>query len=423
MGRDIYIREGCVGCHSQQVRLLAAEVQRYGSYSLASESVFDHPFLWGSKRTGPDLARLGERYSDEWHRIHLRNPRMVVPESNMPAYPWLEKTSITGQNVQDRMRALRLVGVPYSDEEIAAAPKAIEGKTEEDALVAYLQGLGVGVRKAQQARSRRRRGSRQEGRRRRQAAGRPAGLGRLIMAYISAIVTAISMATFSASSGGPARAAARAPTANRRCCRSRCPMNSGRHNKMERIGHERFRQWLLGYFISVVAVGGVVWCVWLLYTQRRWLSTKPANGQVEDTGHVWDGDLTELNNPVPSWWTWMYLLACVFALGYLFFMPGLGEYKGSLGYSSAEEVARNQAKLAEAVRPIYARFETMTVPQIAADPGAREIGQRLFLNTCAQCHGSDAKGGPSFPTWPMATGCTAALPKPSCRPSPRAASA
>ena len=119
----------------------------------------------------------------------------------------------------------------------------------------------------------------------------------------------------------------------------------------------------------------------------------------------------------------MYLLACVFALGYLFFMPGLGEYKGSLGYSSAEEVARNQAKLAEAVRPIYARFETMTVPQIAADPGAREIGQRLFLNTCAQCHGSDAKGGPSFPTWPMATGCTAALPKPSCRPSPRAASA
>ena len=151
MGRDIYIREGCVGCHSQQVRLLAAEVQRYGSYSLASESVFDHPFLWGSKRTGPDLARLGERYSDEWHRIHLRNPRMVVPESNMPAYPWLEKTSITGQNVQDRMRALRLVGVPYSDEEIAAAPKAIEGKTEEDALVAYLQGLGVGVRKAQQA--------------------------------------------------------------------------------------------------------------------------------------------------------------------------------------------------------------------------------------------------------------------------------
>ena len=151
MGRDVYIREGCVGCHSQQVRVLAAEVQRYGPYSVASESVFDHPFLWGSKRTGPDLARVGERYSDDWHRIHLRDPRKVVPESNMPAYPWLEKTVITGENVSDRMRALRKLGVPYSDEEIAAAPKAIEGKTEEDALVAYLQGLGVGVRKAKQA--------------------------------------------------------------------------------------------------------------------------------------------------------------------------------------------------------------------------------------------------------------------------------
>ncbi|ADP17681.1 cytochrome c oxidase, cbb3-type, subunit II [Achromobacter xylosoxidans A8] len=151
MGRDVYIREGCVGCHSQQVRVLAAEVQRYGSYSIAAESVFDHPFLWGSKRTGPDLARVGERYSDDWHRIHLRDPRKVVPESNMPAYPWLEKTVITGENVSARMRALRKLGVPYTDEEISAAPQAIEGKTEEDALVAYLQGLGVGVRKAKQA--------------------------------------------------------------------------------------------------------------------------------------------------------------------------------------------------------------------------------------------------------------------------------
>ena len=151
MGRDVYIREGCVGCHSQQVRVLAAEVQRYGSYSTAAESVFDHPFLWGSKRTGPDLARVGERYSDDWHRIHLRDPRKVVPESNMPAYPWLQKTVITGQNVADRMRALRKLGVPYTDEQIAAAPKAIEGKTEEDALVDYLQSLGVGVRRAKQA--------------------------------------------------------------------------------------------------------------------------------------------------------------------------------------------------------------------------------------------------------------------------------
>ncbi|EFV84085.1 cytochrome C oxidase subunit [Achromobacter xylosoxidans C54] len=152
-----------------------------------------------------------------------------------------------------------------------------------------------------------------------------------------------------------------------------------------------------GYFISIVAIGGVVFCVTLLYSQRRWLGARPGGGQADDTGHVWDGDLTELNNPVPGWWTWMFLLACAVALGYLFLMPGLGTYQGLLGYSSAGEVARQQARMAEAVRPIYARFDTMSVPQIAADAGAREIGQRLFLNTCAQCHGSDAKGGPSFP--------------------------
>jgi len=151
MGRDIYIREGCVGCHSQQIRMLHSEVSRYGPYSEAGESVYEYPFLWGSKRTGPDLSRIGERYTDEWHRIHLRNPRMLVPESNMPAYPWLQKTSLTGQNVQRRMEVLRWRGVPYSDAQIADAPKAIEGKTEEDALVAYRQSQGVGVRKAAQA--------------------------------------------------------------------------------------------------------------------------------------------------------------------------------------------------------------------------------------------------------------------------------
>ena len=149
MGRDLYIREGCVGCHSQQVRMLRAEVQRYGPYSVAGESVFDHPFLWGSKRTGPDLARVGERYSDEWHRIHLRNPRNVVPESNMPGYPWLAKNAVQSNDIGDRMRALRLVGVPYTDAQISAAPEALKGKTEEDALIAYLQGLGTGVRRAQ----------------------------------------------------------------------------------------------------------------------------------------------------------------------------------------------------------------------------------------------------------------------------------
>jgi cytochrome c oxidase cbb3-type subunit 2 len=146
VGRDIYIREGCYNCHSQMIRPLRAETQRYGHYSVAGESVYDHPFQWGSKRTGPDLARVGGRYSDDWQRIHLNNPRDVVPESNMPAYPWLAATSVEGADVQARMRALRKVGVPYDDEAIAQAPEQLKGKTEQDALIAYLQGLGVQLR-------------------------------------------------------------------------------------------------------------------------------------------------------------------------------------------------------------------------------------------------------------------------------------
>lgn len=145
-GRDIYQREGCVGCHSQQIRTLRSEVERYGPYSLAGESVFDRPFLWGSKRTGPDLARVGARYSDDWHRIHLRNPRDVVPESNMPGYPWLQKSAANTSSIQSHMVAMRRLGVPYTDEMIADAPKELEGMTEEDALIAYLQGLGVNRR-------------------------------------------------------------------------------------------------------------------------------------------------------------------------------------------------------------------------------------------------------------------------------------
>lgn len=148
VGRDIYIREGCVGCHSQQIRRLQSEVQRYGPYSIAAESLYDHPFLWGSKRTGPDLARVGQRYSDEWHRIHLRNPRDVVKESNMPAYPWLQRDSVEGANVRERMQVLRTLGVPYTDAMIEEAPGELVGKTEEDALVAYLQELGVKTRGA-----------------------------------------------------------------------------------------------------------------------------------------------------------------------------------------------------------------------------------------------------------------------------------
>jgi cytochrome c oxidase cbb3-type subunit 2 len=144
-GRDIYIREGCYNCHSQMVRPFRAETERYGHYSVAGEFVYDHPFQWGSKRTGPDLARVGGRYSDEWHRVHLINPRDLVPESNMPAYYWLDRPA-RSDDIQTRMRALRAVGVPYSDQEIAGARQALEGKSELDVLVAYLQGLGTALK-------------------------------------------------------------------------------------------------------------------------------------------------------------------------------------------------------------------------------------------------------------------------------------
>jgi cytochrome c oxidase cbb3-type subunit II len=143
VGRDIYVREGCYNCHSQMIRPLVAETLRYGHYSVAGEFVYDHPFQWGSKRTGPDLQRVGGKYSDEWQRLHLISPRDLVPESIMPAYPWLEKTPADAESIQRHMKALRTVGVPYTDAEIASAPAELKGKTELDALVAYLQGLGL----------------------------------------------------------------------------------------------------------------------------------------------------------------------------------------------------------------------------------------------------------------------------------------
>jgi cytochrome c oxidase cbb3-type subunit 2 len=142
-GRDIYIREGCVGCHSQMIRPLRAETERYGHYSVAGESAYDHPFLWGSKRTGPDLARVGQRYSDDWHRVHLINPRSVVPESNMPGFPWLAENVLSGEHTPDKMRALRTVGVPYTDADIEGALEAVAGETEIEALIDYLQQLGT----------------------------------------------------------------------------------------------------------------------------------------------------------------------------------------------------------------------------------------------------------------------------------------
>ena len=145
-GRDVYIREGCYTCHSQMIRPFRSETERYGPYSLAGESVYDHPFQFGSKRTGPDLARVGGRYSDEWHRVHLINPRDVVPESNMPRFPWLADATLDGALVASKMEALRRIGVPYTDEEIAGAAAAVEGKTELEALITYLQGLGTNVK-------------------------------------------------------------------------------------------------------------------------------------------------------------------------------------------------------------------------------------------------------------------------------------
>ena len=147
-GRDIYIREGCFLCHSQMIRPFRAETERYGHYSVAGEFVYDHPFQWGSKRTGPDLHRVGARYSDEWHRAHLTNPRDVVPESNMPAFAWLAKAPADAAGVADKMRALRKLGVPYTDEDIAGASQMVAGKTEMDALIAYLQGMGLELKGA-----------------------------------------------------------------------------------------------------------------------------------------------------------------------------------------------------------------------------------------------------------------------------------
>jgi cytochrome c oxidase cbb3-type subunit 2 len=148
-GRDVYIREGCYNCHSQMVRPFRAEVERYGHYSVAGEFVYDYPFQWGSKRTGPDLHRVGGRYSDEWHRLHLLDPRSVVPESNMPGYPWLARSAANAEDVEAKMRALRWVGVPYQDEEIAKAKGELKDRTEMDALIAYLQVLGTAVKQKQ----------------------------------------------------------------------------------------------------------------------------------------------------------------------------------------------------------------------------------------------------------------------------------
>ena len=145
-GRDVYVREGCYNCHSQMIRPFRAETERYGHYSVAGEFVYDHPFQWGSKRTGPDLARVGARYSDEWHRIHLNNPRDLVPESNMPAYSWLSRASVSSEDIETHLKVLRALGHPYTDAEIAQAAAQVKDKTEMEAMIAYLQGLGLALK-------------------------------------------------------------------------------------------------------------------------------------------------------------------------------------------------------------------------------------------------------------------------------------
>ena len=147
-GRDIYVREGCYNCHSQMIRPFRAETERYGHYSVAGEFVYDRPFQWGSKRTGPDLARVGGRYGDEWHRIHLNNPRDLVPESNMPGYPWLATTPADASHIAQKLKVLRSLGHPYTDADVAGAPQALEGKSEQDALIAYLQDMGTTLKRS-----------------------------------------------------------------------------------------------------------------------------------------------------------------------------------------------------------------------------------------------------------------------------------
>jgi cytochrome c oxidase cbb3-type subunit 3 len=152
-----------------------------------------------------------------------------------------------------------------------------------------------------------------------------------------------------------------------------------------------------GYYIASITLLGIIWCLWLLFSQRKWLQIRKEGQEVGDTGHVWDGNLRELNNPIPRWWTWMYVLFCVFGLGYLALYPGLGVFPGLLNYTTAQEVDRAQERHMASVRPLYAKFDALSIPEIARNPEAQQIGQRLYLNYCAQCHGSDARGSPSFP--------------------------
>src|SRR5690606_38109980 len=348
-GRDVYIREGCYNCHSQMVRTLRFETERYGHYSLAGESVYDRPFQWGSRRTGPDLARVGGRYSDDWHRVHLIDPRAVVPESNMPGFPWLQDNRLDGRQIAAHMTALQRLGDPYTDEEIAQAPAEVAGKTELDAVVAYLPGLGKHAPR-----------------------GNRPGLRNLHPDPEAAARGPMSLGM----------AAAQAPRLRR-----------GRAAGTGRRGATGMSTgWTA--FIVVLAAFNVLGAAWLLWwTAKR----RPGDPKPEETSHYWDGDITEFNKPMPRWWiNWFYLMI-VFGIGYLAWYGGLGGIEGLSNWSSQDEHALAKAADDARLEETFAPYKGRPIDQIAADPAAIKLGQSIFSNNCATCHGSSAQGAIGFP--------------------------
>ena len=321
-GRDIYMREGCYNCHSQMIRPFRAETQRYGHYSVAGEFVYDHPFQWGSKRTGPDLHRVGGKYSDEWHRIHLDNPRDVVPESNMPAYPWLATTQLDAATDRRRsMRALRSVGVPYTDAEIAEAPNERQGQDR----AGRADRLPAGAGHSHQAQRRSSHGHRYL---RHSPARSPSSLRDLHRHRAS----------------GPVAPQRKALRRGRRAAVRRRRRAHEHATRQERAMSD-FTQRLLVVYVAVVTLGrhrsacGVL--LWSQWRMREWPSSRTPGDNT--TGHVWDEDLTELNNPMPRWWMWLFYITIVFALAYLVLYPGPGQLRraSSAGRRAARYAGRS----------------------------------------------------------------------------------
>src|SRR4030067_967720 len=324
-GRDIYLREGCYNCHSQMLRPLRAATERYGLSSGAGEFVYDRPFQWGSKRTGPDLHRVGGRYSDEWHRVHLINPRDVLPESIMPGYPWRAKNQLDGSRIQKKMRVLRTLGHPYTDDDIQNAPAALEGKTEMDALIAYLQGLRTTI-----------------------TARRARGRGW----------------------GGTPSSPPLSPEGEKGASRAR----SARLLLLaERSTMADFTSSFWSWFIIVPVVGGIV----AMYLLHRWMTGGPspkAGEKPKPMGHVWDEDLQELNNPLPKWWLNLFYITLVFGVGYLALYPGLGNYAGAFGWTQKGQDASEDANADKTFGPLYEKYLQEDLKLLAANHEALKTG-------------------------------------------------